>query len=61
VFNKFWLHDPWFEQGITEDVVRLLIHEFGHNTALDHLSSDYHEALCRIGAKLYALGRRGEI
>ena len=61
VFNKFRLGADWFERGITEDVVRLLIHEFGHNTALDHLSSEYHEALCRIGAKMYALARRGEI
>ena len=26
----------------------------------DHLSSDYHEALCRIGARLFALVRRDE-
>lgn len=61
VFNKFWLHDPWFEKGITESVVELLVHEFGHDTAIDHLSSEYHEALCRVGAKLYALARHGEI
>ena len=61
VFNKFRLGADWFERGITDDVVELLIHEFGHNTALDHLSSEYHEALCRIGAKCYALARRGEI
>ena len=61
VFNKFRLGADWFESGITDDVVRLLIHEFGHDTALDHLSSEYHEALCRIGAKLHALARRGEI
>jgi len=61
VFNKFRLGADWFERGITEDVVRLLIHEFGHDTALDHLSSEYHEALCHIGAKLHALARRGVI
>ena len=61
VFNKFRLGADWFERGITEDVVALLIHEFGHNYSLDHLSSQYHEALCRIGAKLHALARRGEI
>jgi len=60
-FNKFRLGADWFEQGITADVVRLLIHEFGHDASSDHLSSEYHEALCRIGAKLYALARRGEI
>jgi hypothetical protein len=60
VFNLFWLHADWFEHGITDDVVQLIIHEFGHNESLDHLSSEYHEALCRIGAKMFALGRRGE-
>jgi len=61
VFNKFRLGTNWFEQDITEDVVRLLIHEFAHDASGDHLSSEYHEALCRIGAKLYALARRGEL
>jgi len=59
VFNKFRLGADWFEHGSTEDVVRLLIHEFGHEFSLDHLSSEYHEALCRIGAKMYALASRG--
>ena len=61
IFNKFRLGADWFEQGITEDVVRVLIHEFGHQYSLDHLSAEYHEALCRIGAKLYSLARRREI
>jgi hypothetical protein len=29
-FNLFRLGHKWFEQGVTEDVDRLLIHEFGH-------------------------------
>lgn len=61
VFNKLRLGAGWFEHGITDEVVQLVIHEFGHNDSLDHLSSNYHEALCRIGAKLYSLARRGEI
>ncbi len=61
VFNKFRLGADWFEQGISENVVGLLIHEFGHEHSPDHLSSEYHEALCQFGAKLYALARRGEI
>src|SRR5439155_7096912 len=60
VFNKFRLGADWFEHGITEDVVRLLIHEFGHQLSLDHLCSEYHQALCRIGAKLFAAARAGE-
>ena len=61
VFNKFRLGADWFEQGITEEVVRLLIHEFGHQYSPDHLSAQYHEALCRIGAKLFASARSGEL
>src|SRR6266481_1417992 len=61
VFNKFQLGAYWFEQGINDDLVRLLIHEFGHQHSLDHLSSDYHDALRRIGAKLFALARCGEL
>ncbi len=61
VFNKFRLGADWFEQGLTEPVVTLLIHELAHDYSLDHLSSQYHEALCRIGAKLFALARRGEL
>ena len=60
-FNKFRLGADWFEQGITEDVVRLVIHEFGHEYSLDHLSSQYHEALCRIGAKMFLLARQGQL
>jgi len=60
VFNKFRLGADWFERGITDEVVQLIIHEFGHNESLDHLSSEYREALCRIGAKMFTLGRRGE-
>ena len=61
VFNKLRLGTAWFERGITEDVVRLLIHEFGHQYSPDHLSAEYHEALCRIGANLYALASRGAV
>ena len=54
-FNLQWLGHKWFEQGITEDVDRLLIHEFGHQYSGDHLSAEYHEALCRLGARLKRL------
>ena len=27
---------------------KLLIHEFGHQYSGDHLSEDYHEALCLL-------------
>ena len=53
--NLFRLGHRWFEQGGTEEVDRLLIHEFGHQYSGDHLSTDYHDALCRLGARLKRL------
>lgn len=61
IFNKLRLGSEWFERGITNDVVQLLIHEFGHNSEADHLSSEYHESLCRIGARLFTLAKAGEL
>jgi hypothetical protein len=60
-FNKLRLGSDWFEGGITEDIVHLLIHEFGHEFSSDHLSSEYHDALCRLGAKLFTLAKRGAL
>jgi hypothetical protein len=54
-FNLFQLGHKWFEQGVAEDVDRLLIHEFGHQYSGDHLSAEYHDALCRLGARLKRL------
>jgi hypothetical protein len=53
--NLLRLGHRWFQQGASEDVDRLLIHEFGHEYSGDHLSSDYHEALCKLGAGLKKL------
>lgn len=53
--NLFRLGHKWFDQGVTEEVDRLLIHEFGHQFSSDHLSAEYHDALCRLGAKLKSL------
>jgi len=39
-FNLFRLGHKWFEQGLTEEVDRLLIHEFGHQYSGDHLSEE---------------------
>ena len=41
--------------------MRLLIHEFGHESSGDHLSAQYHEALCRVGAKLFLLARQVQL
>jgi hypothetical protein len=54
-FNLFRLGHQWFEQGISEEVDRLLIHEFGHQFSGDHLSEEYHEAICLLGARLKKL------
>lgn len=54
-FNVRHLGNDWFFQGASEAVDRLLIHEFGHQYCGDHLDEAYHEALCRLGAKLKAL------
>jgi hypothetical protein len=37
---------------------QLLIHELGHHSAPNHLSDEYHEALCKLGAKLTSLALR---
>jgi hypothetical protein len=53
--NLHRLGHRWFDQGANEEIDRLLIHEFGHEYSGDHLSEDYHEALCRLGAALKRL------
>jgi hypothetical protein len=52
---RFRVLGRWFEQGVTEEVDRLLIHEFGHQYSGDHLSEEYHDALCLLGARLKRL------
>jgi len=54
-FNLAYLGTPWFEEGATTAVDGLLIHEFGHQYSRDHLSAEYHEALCQLGARLKQL------
>lgn len=38
-----------------EDVIDLLIHEFGHQYSSNHLSAEYHKALSKLGAQLTLL------
>jgi hypothetical protein len=51
----------WFEgiRSNLEDHIALLIHEFGHEYSSDHLSEEYHQALCRLGAKLAIYAAEG--
>ncbi|KKM71636.1 hypothetical protein LCGC14_1428560, partial [marine sediment metagenome] len=34
-------------------IIQLWIHELGHEFSSDHLSSEYHDALCNIGATCF--------
>ena len=47
----------WFDQWSShlEEVLDLLVHEFGHHYSDDHLSSDYFNALTRLAGKLACL------
>ena len=54
-FNLFRLGHAWFEKGVTLEVDRLILHEYGHQFSGDHLSEEYHDALCLLGARLKLL------
>jgi hypothetical protein len=51
-FNVSQLGTRWFDRPQLQRVDALLMHEFAHARVDDHLSEDYHEELCRLGAKL---------
>jgi hypothetical protein len=56
-FNAKHLGRGYFERALVsdfdfDDLNRLVIHELGHYYSLDHLSERYHDALCKLGAKL---------
>jgi len=51
-YNVFVLGYKWFDKSVTEEVDALMIHEFGHEYESNHLSEEYYNALCMIGAKL---------
>lgn len=45
----------WFDRTTRSSLgeqLALLLHEFGHEYSGDHLSDEYHRAICRLGAKL---------
>jgi len=63
-FNLKRLGRKWFNRTDREmrlDLDALLIHELGHHYTLNHLSHDYYDALCTLGAKLADLRLRGEL
>ena len=51
-FNKASLGNECFEDGLSEKVLELYIQEMGHYYSGDHLSSEYHDGLCTLGAKI---------
>lgn len=60
VFNLGRLGHDFFnacERGPTDDLNALLLHELGHGMpgGHNHLASEYHEGLCKLGAKLARL------
>lgn len=55
IINAAALGRQWFSNANLGTINRFLIHEFGHNDASDHLSEEYHRALCKVGAKLASL------
>jgi hypothetical protein len=52
-YNVTRLGQSFFDDfpGNAEQVIDLLIHEFGHHYSGDHLSAQYHQALSNLGAK----------
>ena len=63
-FNVSTLPRQFFDDviaagDITREVDALLLHEFGHAVAMDHLSAEYHRALCALGAALRHTGDLG--
>ncbi len=56
-FNVGRLGWRWFERGVTESVIDLIIHEFGHEYESDHLSENYYNALTKIAAKMVRLAK----
>jgi hypothetical protein len=52
LFNVRRLGKKWFQRGPKAEVLQLIIHEFGHHYAADHLSKEYHDALCKLGVKV---------
>ena len=50
--------NKWFDEGMPDQCfqrwVELLIHEYSHEVVSDHLSSEFHDECCRLGAKYAA-------
>jgi len=66
-FNLNYLDTEFFELARSsyfaarEPLHALLIHEAAHQVSGDHLSVEYHDELCRLGARLATLAANGAI
>jgi hypothetical protein len=62
VMNVAALGKDWFDLEANRPAIHeFLIHEFGHHFCSDHLSADYHKALCRLGAQIAELAAKGQL
>ena len=51
------LGKKWFADGATSKVNELLIHEFAHHFASNHLSKEFYDACCKVGARFCEVAR----
>lgn len=62
ILNKLRLGDRFFEacnDGLSDELVALALHEFAHDQVDDHLSDEFHAECCRLGAKMGRLAMFG--
>ncbi len=50
--NKAKQRPGFFDNGITDEVVKFVIHEGAHERVSDHLSENYYDELTTLGAKM---------
>jgi hypothetical protein len=61
-FNVRNLGKHWFDlDGNRRAIDDLIVHEFGHHYAPNHLSEAYNNARSRLAAKAMQLGREGKL
>lgn len=51
-YNKFVLGNRFFENGFTDKLDALIIHEFAHYYVGNHATDEFHDACCDLGARL---------
>ena len=51
-FNLTVLGHSWFNDPDERKVDALLLHEFAHHRVSNHLSEEFHDEICRLGARL---------